>query len=260
MEVNFFLEEGHQVFTNVVDLDAISDVLAFLQDEQRVSEKMIRAALEIPEEADFNTVIADLIAKGNFQQFDHEMQQLFAGHFALKSRLSQRLWAIPQQPKVRAILEAVLQDNHLFMHMPPAARWVLPGYRHSAVPAHQDISYNKHISDFVTLWVPFVNIDDECGGVAIYKGSGKSLEIPTKVSDRFWLNSVTTNGFQRIHHSMNPGDILLLNKWIIHESMPNRSQRVRYSIDYRCFCSRGQSSKHYLDLQTLQIITPTGVN
>jgi hypothetical protein len=55
---------------------------------------------------------------------------------------------------------------------------------------------------------------------------------------------------------MDVGDALLLNKWIVHESVPNVSSRIRYSIDFRFFSGRDSSSKHLLDMQTWKVIEP----
>jgi hypothetical protein len=257
IDVTFFREEGYQVLRGLVDPVVVAQVREFLEAELSASAGMVRRALGVDDEgADLATVAKQAVESGRFDELEFETQQLLSGHFALNTRLSDRLWPIASQPGVRSVLEAIFEDNRLFMHMPPAARWVLPGYRQSGVPAHQDVSYNQHMSDFVTLWVPLVRTDEECGGVAVFAGSHAPQERPTQKSDRFWLESVGTAGFTRVHESMEPGDALLLNRWIVHESMPNRSARMRLSIDYRFFCGRDQSTKHHLDLQRMEVIAP----
>ena len=37
-----------------------------------------------------------------------------------------------------------------------------------AVPAHQDVTYNKHLGTFCIVWVPLVEIDRSCGGMAVF--------------------------------------------------------------------------------------------
>jgi ectoine hydroxylase-related dioxygenase (phytanoyl-CoA dioxygenase family) len=55
---------------------------------------------------------------------------------------------------------------------------------------------------------------------------------------------------------MRPGDVLALNPMVIHRSMPNRSERTRFSIDFRFFGDADTSAKHFLDLRTWQVVAP----
>jgi ectoine hydroxylase-related dioxygenase (phytanoyl-CoA dioxygenase family) len=107
---------------------------------------------------------------------------------------------------------------------------------------------------FVTLWVPLVETDEECGGVGVYEGTGRSPEHSVG-QDRFWLQPVAAEG-RPVHHAMSRGDALLLNRWIVHQSMPNRSARTRLSIDFRFFGEHDSSTKHYLDLQRRVVVPP----
>jgi hypothetical protein len=86
------------------------------------------------------------------------------GHFPLEVRLSENLWKIPYSESFYSIIKTILRSENVFMHMPPTARFVLPGNVYAGVPPHQDISYNKHMTDFITVWVPLVDIDEEGAG------------------------------------------------------------------------------------------------
>ena len=69
-------------------------------------------------------------------------------------------------------------------------------------------------------------------------------------------NKKEFDGFKKlkkVHYSMNPRDILLLNTQTVHQSRPNISNTVITSIDYRFFGLNGKSSKHFLDLDTKNI-------
>ena len=55
---------------------------------------------------------------------------------------------------------------------------------------------------------------------------------------------------------MNPGDCLVLNRWVVHGSVANTSDRTRVSTDFRFFPSRETSTKHYLDMQEWRVIDP----
>ena len=96
-----------------------------------------------------------------------EDRHVLLGHFPLAVRLDEALWRIPFGLADKPFLYEFLGAKRLFVHMPPTARFVLPGNVKAAVPAHQDISYNKHLGPFCVVWVPLVEIDRSCGGMAV---------------------------------------------------------------------------------------------
>lgn len=258
-DVSKFRSDGFQIFRNVVPADVIEEVRSFL--ETKVIETMAPAKKEIgcKRDDEFVNVIGEIAAgrRGGVESLTKPTRDALSGHFALDTRLSPVLWKVPYAERFLAMLKALLDSEKVFLHMPPTARYVLPGNIHAGVPPHQDISYNKHMTDFVTVWVPFVDIDDECGGVTMYEGSGHVAEFPVdqRASD-FWQQGVPTNGYRPLHCKINAGDVLVLNKLIIHGSTANRSNRTRISVDFRFFGERDSSTKHYLDLQQRKVIPP----
>lgn len=239
LERQRFLATGYRVCPQILDRGTLAEVRAFL--ESRMQPEMAAAErLEAAGEGGGKTA-----------------RDTRSGHFGLETRLDPRLWAIPRLPALRAVLREVLDSAQLFMHLPPAARFILPGNNAAGVPAHQDLGYNRHMSDFVTCWVPLVDIDDDCGGVVVYEGSATPCEIATAADpEGFWLRGLRTEGYSPVHCKLKVGDVLLMSKWIIHASMPNRSARTRLSIDYRFFGERDSSAKHHLDLQSETVIAP----
>lgn len=263
MDMTFFQQHGYQILRGVIDPQAIRDVRYYLVGEAYHALMRMRRKLGCNTTDELCAAIDAVTQRDDFERVPRDLRLTMSGHFPLKARLNEELWKIPQCPSVRGLLEAALEDDQLFMHMPPTARFVLPGNRHAGVPAHQDVSYNRHMSEFVTMWVPLVPIDHERGGVAVYEGSGEPIE---RLSDddapleqpaqKFWLRGVDVEGSRKIHEPMQPGDALLLNRWIVHESMPNLSDIIRYSVDYRFFPSRVTSTKHVLDMQTWTVHEP----
>ncbi len=183
------------------------------------------------------------------------------GQFTLGCRLAAELLAIPRALAKDAILHEILGADRLFLHMPPMARAVVPEAPHAAVPLHQDASYNPHLRDFLTLWVPLVPIDDVCGGVAVYPGSHRAEVITGPAPANDWLPAIQPpEGAERVVLApLRIGDVVILHSRVMHESMRNRSDHVRLSCDYRFFGSEGGSSKHYLDLANDVIHEPAHV-
>jgi hypothetical protein len=256
MDLTHFQTHGYQILPGVIDREVVRSLLTYLSADADDALTLLMADLRCNDVGTLCRRIDDVAARPDFEKVPKEQRQVMSGHFPLETRLSRTLWQVPKLSSVRGVLEGALRSNSLFMHMPPTARFVLPANRHAAVPAHQDISYNKHMADFVTLWVPLTRIDDECGGVAVFPGSGDPVERLKDPDQKFWLKGVSTDGYPRVHCKMDAGDALLLNKWIIHESVANTSNRIRYSIDFRFFSDREQSSKHLLDMQNWRVIEP----
>jgi Phytanoyl-CoA dioxygenase (PhyH) len=256
MDVSSFRQHGYQVLRGVIDQDAIAAVGQFLRSAGVAAVDSLCQKLACSTPSELGTKIGTFDDPAVLHSIDSELRWKMTGHFPLSVRLSEVLWTIPRQNRLRAAIAAALEDDELFMHMPPTARFVLPQNTHAGVPPHQDISYNKHMSDFLTAWVPFTSIDDACGGVAVYEGSNRPVELLTDYERTFWLKGVNAQGYKRVHCKIEPGDVLLLDPWIIHESVANVSDRVRYSMDLRFFGSAQKSSKHYLNMQSWTVHEP----
>ena len=264
VDISPFLNDGYQIFKNVIPKEIVESCRTFLG--EKISETLGPAKAEINCHVDSDLLqYIKRIAEGNngngVNSISKATRDALTGHFSLDVRLSPILLDVAYSDGMVKILRTILKSHGIYMHMPPTSRYVLPGNIYAGVPPHQDISYNKHMSDFVTVWVPFVDIDDQCGGVTVYQGSGCSPEINVGQNpSKFWLDGIPTDGFHPIRCDMKPGDILVLNKYIIHGSCANTSNRTRISTDFRFFGEGSTSSKHYLDLTAKMVIQPNQGN
>jgi phytanoyl-CoA dioxygenase PhyH len=189
-----------------------------------------------------------------------EDRHVLLGHFPLPVRLDEALWQIPLALAERPLLYELLGAGKLFVHMPPTARFVLPGNAKAAVPAHQDVTYNKHLGPFCVVWVPLVAIDRACGGMAVYprtQGRGELFAGDTVAPADGWIPGVDVAGLDRVElWPLAPGDVVVMGNETLHESMPNLSSRTRLSVDFRFFGDDSHSSKHYLDLAARRVVAP----
>jgi hypothetical protein len=189
-----------------------------------------------------------------------EDRHVLLGHFPLAVRLDEALWRIPIALADQPFLYEFLGARRLFVHMPPTARFVLPGNVKAAVPAHQDISYNKHLGPFCVVWVPLVEIDRSCGGMAVFprtQGRGELYRGTTIAPSDGWIPAIDTSTLERVElQPLSPGDVVVMGNETVHESMPNRSSGIRLSIDFRFFGEGSRSSKHYLDLAQRRVVAP----
>ena len=255
-----FETKGYQVFEQVIPLEYIESCRAFLAEQIEATLKPVQDEIGCQSDADILSFIKKINEEPNglgIESLSKATRDTLSGHFSLEARMSTLLQEIACSTKLVSILKTILKSSKVYMHMPPTARFVLPGNIYAGVPPHQDISYNKHMTDFVTVWVPFVDIDEECGGVIIFDGSGQHPEyVVHKQYSNFWLEAVPTDGFRPNSCQIKPGDVLILNKLIIHSSSPNKSRRTRISTDFRFFGEGGKSTKHYLDMEIKEVVSP----
>lgn len=251
-----FARDGYQIMRSVLSPQTIASVRGFLE-ESLAEAFAIMAPWGIrPDDRDNGRKVAQVLASAAPGTLPEDVKKTMLGHFPLPTRLSERLWAVPREARLQAVLREALGSERLFMHMPPAARFVLPHNTGAMVPAHHDVSYNEHMAEFVTVWVPFVEIDEACGGMTMFEGSQDAVDRHDEKSD-LWLKRVSTTGYRpRVCGPLSPGDVVVFNKWIIHESRPNVSQRTRLSIDFRFFPGRVVSGKHALDMQSWRVLPP----
>jgi hypothetical protein len=254
-----FREKGYQLFNNVLSPELAARLHRILASEV---DKILALLGRVGVDPDIATAARDIVAllsdPSSSDRLDHDTRVLMTGHFPTAMRLSKTFWEIPRTEGLRDILKAALGSDRLRMHMPPMARFVLPNNSEAGVPAHQDASYNDHMNGFVTVWMPLVEINEQCGGVTIYEGRKDGVIPVTKlVQNGVWTEAVSVQGLTPVHCiPMVPGDVLIFNPYVVHGSMPNLSNRIRFSIDCRFFGHDSETSKHYLDMTDWSVMAP----
>jgi hypothetical protein len=248
-----FVNEGYAVVRDVLPVDVVAEMGAFLAAEEVSAVALLREYLQLSA-ADDLCAAAEAMLQRDDRSLPKGVRDVAMGHHLLTTRLSERLWTVTRIEAFRALVETLVGSEHPFMHLPPASRFVLPGSRTAAVPAHQDRSYNMHLPQFVTVWVPLVPIDDRCGGVTVYTGGDESWRALAQQSGP-WLGACSTSGLRPVQPHFELGDVLVLSEWVVHQSAPNRSEGTRRSIDYRFF-GAGRSKKHALDLNSYEVLAP----
>ena len=253
--------EGYLIVEDVFDVESLEPMRRLIEETAQTEMDAVLGACE--NDAERVEKIGKLVDERPHAEHDPRTRAVIVGNMgSLETRLSKVFWPLYQSEGLLAVLGEVFQSDRLFFHMPPAFRCIIPGNKYCAVPAHQDYMYNQHmvsqspgVLDFVTVWVPFTDIDDECGGVGVYEGSGESDTLDFSQGN-IWIDRTPTDEFSLRHCKMRMGDVLIFNKYLIHESQPNLSDHRRYSLDCRAFGHHTKSSKHHLDVERGVIIPP----
>jgi Phytanoyl-CoA dioxygenase (PhyH) len=254
-----FREQGYQSFKQVIPAALVATLHRLLAPEVDENLALLSRVGVKPDIATAAHDIAASLGGARADQLDHETRSLMTGHFPTKLRLSTTFWEIPRTQALQDILRAALGSDRLCMHMPPMARYILPNNLEAGVPPHQDASYNSHMNGFVTVWMPLVDVDAQCGGVTIYQGRKDGfIPVTKRVRNGIWTEGVPVDGLTPVDCvPMAPGDILMFNPYVVHGSMPNLSNRIRFSIDCRFFSDDATTSKHYLDMTSWSVVAPT---
>lgn len=149
-----------------------------------------------------------------------------------------------QSDSLRRVVEKVYGEP-VFLCRNSTLRYALPNDESHLTPPHQDYFFLRESTNFVTAWIPLMEIDLRLGGLAVAVGSHqrgllehvehegvysyvlkgrKQKGVPlSEIDAASWL---TTNYF--------PGDLLLFHSLMVHRALPNRSDVVRLSVDMRC--------------------------
>jgi 1-deoxypentalenic acid 11beta-hydroxylase len=125
-----------------------------------------------------------------------------------------------------------------------APRWVPIVVHRSAPPAepdnatnlfagrHQDGHYNYGI-EFITCWIPLMDIDQTIGGLAVVPGShkGSLYDVPPGHAKRIDEDRIPDDAWKRPDYAA--GDLLIFHSMTAHAGIPNTSDKLRLSVDVR---------------------------
>jgi 1-deoxypentalenic acid 11beta-hydroxylase len=157
----------------------------------------------------------------------------------------------------------------VFIFKGRSVRYALPNDSAHLTPAHQDHFFIRWSHNLRTIWMPLMDIDEQVGGLALAQRSHrhglrdhvvcddvysyifkdrKQRGIPTEKVSEPWLTA---------HY--HPGDLLMFHNLMIHRALPNRSDRIRLSIDTRCLPAREphtwQAEKTEIEVRQLRETT-----
>ena len=121
-------------------------------------------------------------------------------------------------------------------------RYTVPKDEIHGSPPHQDHVYIRHTTDFRTFWIPLMEIDRDMGGLALAAGSHK-LGLREHVEQEVYsyvLKGRKQKGVELdaiaepwLTATYLPGDVLVFHPHMLHWGTPNRSDKIRLSVDVR---------------------------
>lgn len=152
--------------------------------------------------------------------------------------VSPEMYRILVHPSLLAIAEDLLGTDELSVHGVFNGRPKLPDQKWTDTPWHQDAQYYRDAehNHVVSMWYPLQRVTEEnsclqvaprCQNGVLYEGfiDEETGFLGLSREDRDRLKGVSVE--------MDPGDVLCFPQKTPHRALPNRSDRVRWSIDIR---------------------------
>ncbi|WP_283134529.1 phytanoyl-CoA dioxygenase family protein [Rhizohabitans arisaemae] len=155
---------------------------------------------------------------------DFKNSNFFGGYIALQ-RL-EYFHALIHQPALTTVMRNLFGSD-VFPHPRKIGRIVWPT-RLGTTPgiyAHQDFVV-EGVPDMFTSWIPFVDCPRELGGLAILTGSQNEGVVPR-------LHRVDPGDDAWATTDYRVGDVLIFHCLTAHAALPNTTERLRLSGDYR---------------------------
>jgi len=144
--------------------------------------------------------------------------------------------SLPHTEKLLSLLRDIIGPT-TFPHPLGICRLSFPENIACATPPHQDYPNNQGTSNLFACWIPLTDCPRNMGGLAIQPYSHKAgllplkyalgpgnrqADIPTAIAQKTWLTT-----------DYKAGDILIFHSHTLHCALPNYTNRMRLSVDYR---------------------------
>ncbi|HEX2038686.1 MAG TPA: phytanoyl-CoA dioxygenase family protein [Acidimicrobiales bacterium] len=167
--------------------------------------------------------------------------------------VSRALWSLWQEPALLGAARSIVDDD-VYAHGIWNGR---PRTSHESMKVawHQDAhyysGYHSSHDPMVTCWIPFVPVDEASGCLQIVPGSHRGGMVPAvrtghdgqrTVAPQV-LDNLAAAGMRPLSCAMEPGDVLLFDACMLHQSLHNRAATVRWSLDLR-YCRRDVGEQH----------------
>lgn len=228
----------HTLQKNLIESDIINDLsfsmISFFQNE--ILPGMIKKNI-----LDNNYKI--LVDDQNY--IDIEDKKILSGHYPLNFRIETYKKIIKSKKLFSYLEKEIFKTNDFYFYLPPMCRFSLPQNKYSLTPWHVDKNYNHYLNDAYTVWIPLVDIDNEIGGIGFYDGNYDEKYEKTNKKNIFFSSVDLPDNAKIIRYNMKKSDVLIFDNSTIHKSIPNNSNKIRYSLDIRFTRNNPISSHRY---------------
>ena len=227
-----FAEDGYLVVEKVLQSEDLAPLIAVIADV------VDKRAHELHNAGTISDVYENMPFERRWYAILRECgkeNEVFGWHTLV---FSEALFNLITHPKVLDVVETLvgseIQFNGDFWVRPK-----LPNEKLTTLPWHQDSAYMPHTENdtHLTVWLPLVDVQTENGALQFLPGShtaglqtyhrveGEAFAVPVLPPTSSHTNIDTLE--------MKKGDLLIFNNLVFHRSLLNRSNTIRWSVDFR---------------------------
>jgi ectoine hydroxylase-related dioxygenase (phytanoyl-CoA dioxygenase family) len=138
---------------------------------------------------------------------------------------------LPHHPLLQQVMK-LLVGPHLLIHPKPVGRLIFPNFARAITPPHQDHTAVAGDEETFTAWLPLHDCPIEQGPLRVMAGSHR-FGLQATAGQTGCIPPGTERGSEWVGGEVNAGDLLLFSSLTVHEAAPNKSSRMRISLDYR---------------------------
>ena len=140
---------------------------------------------------------------------------------------------LKHHPRILDLFHRILGETVL-PHPMIVIRNVFPQKREYTTPAHQDFVHNQGAEDTYSFWMPLCDCPEEMGCVEVSAGSHKGGVYEFRMARAAGnLEIIESFDGQWVGNGIEAGDVLIFHSMTVHRAFPNRSNRLRQSVDMR---------------------------
>ena len=114
----------------------------------------------------------------------------------------------------------------------PLTRVDLPqDLKHSFFDAHQDFPYNRHSTNSIVVWIPFMNTNHKEGCLEVSPKSHIEKKVFQQKKNSKLIKNSSQFKFKKVKVKL--GEALIFSEFLVHRSGVNRSKKIRFSLQLR---------------------------
>lgn len=141
---------------------------------------------------------------------------------------------LPHHPALKSVM-TMLVGEQVLVHPKPIGRLIFPKCDRLTVHAHQDYRFMRGDPECFSAWIPLHDCSIDLGPLQVLEGShrlgfieheNENLHVP-KISAEALTEDDWAGG------QIDAGDVLIFHSLTVHAASPNRSNRLRISMDCR---------------------------
>ncbi len=142
--------------------------------------------------------------------------------------------ALPHRPALKRVMKMVVGEDVL-IHPKAIGRLIFPNCERLTVHPHQDYRFMNGDPECYTVWIPLHDCPTDVGPLQILEGSHRfgfqkhedeNLHVPE-------IPAEAAMGDEWVGGQINAGDVLIFHSLTVHAASPNRSHKLRISLDCR---------------------------